>query len=293
MASAGRLNRGLIEVSIFILGALFLVSGIFSWPGFTHAAGNIITYGEPTGPPLTGGISSAHDFLTATTPQLVNNLLIGERNGRLTNCTTADTSGCSHICLNADPELGTNDPDNCITGWDDLSSRGGKYLHLWQTAHNDPDVGYVRLTPMDDKNQAMGLILEASGTAPAGAFRAITQTDAQYGYLGSGDVYITRTGLAYPRAELCLNGDCIEDWNSVFPAIPSDIIPLQTGQYYVTTPGNAAVAHVTQYVNTGQVGKGSLVIGLPVGLDYPYTCGDGLCSRESNETTYSCPNDCY
>ncbi len=272
------------------------------------------SYVEPVGPPPNSAPIGrpALEFLNGSTAtqRKVGAFLVGQSNNaaKLPNCTydtgsrtwTA-TSGCASLCLNADVNtwITTTDPNSCIRNWQDLRSLiGGPFLRLLpdSTAGNidgtdgacggalpDPDCGVVSFVSDPTKNQLISLMAEAypSGNGASG-LRAMSSSTSHYAGWFQGNVKIVSpTG----NVELCLNGVCIDSWSDAQPGLPADAVKLQTTNFLTPQTGTVGL--------NGPLFVNSLVLGTPaIATPVSQTCGDGICSRENNETNINCPLDC-
>lgn len=258
------------------------------WPWLATAQ----NYVEPNSPPPTGIPSGrpALEFLNGSSAiqRKVGSLLIG------------DQTGGDSLCLNGDPSLWTADDDNCIQSWMDVAGDiEWTFLRLLTLAEVSPpspqlDQGFMVFRNNASQNQLISLLTEASETAPFGAtgIRAISPSTQSYAAQFNGQSVIRRSsGLA----QLCLNNDCITQWNEVVVAVPTDVVNLQATAQVTPDAGNVGI--------NGPMLVGSLVVGNPNTVSVasnlcgqfgtlPCSCGDGLCSPGNGEDAINCSADC-
>ncbi len=272
--------------SRFSLAAV-LLAGALIFPLVAGAQ----AYVEPNGPPPdgvpTGG--STLEFLNgSTTAQTkAGSLILGERGGQLAHCTTSENGNCARLCLNADANLWTTDPTNCISSWSDIASQAsGNYLHLYnssQQAGATADSGFITFQADGNspKFQFISLLAQANSIDNSTGIQAASSTSSYYaGQLAGKTVILPESG----QTSICLNDDCKQSWAEVVGGVPNDVLELQSGQVYTPQDGNIGI--------NGPIIVGSLVAGHPAAsTPASYTCGDGICSPENNEQT-QCPSDC-
>lgn len=259
----------------------------------------------------TGWLTAAGDVPSSpTTPDLsksqekIGSLMVGERNGVLPNCTNADSSGCSKLCLNAETSLGVTDPSNCIMTWSDVTAMGANaYLHLQKVTEVTPDSGYVDLAALPQSNypivpgeeiplppsktgrstlSMISLIANASGKPGNAGLSAASLSDTQDAghFVGTFDIEQNSEATA-----LCLNGDCRKSWAETVSN--PNLLHLQKTRTY--TPDQGSVSASGPIVISG-----SMIVGLPSAnttLPSSLTCGDGLCTPDNGEII-SCSIDC-
>ncbi|MEK7637072.1 MAG: hypothetical protein AAB402_01600 [Patescibacteria group bacterium] len=312
-------NNPTLWIAAVVIGG---ISGLtLLHPDFGYAA-----YSEPLSNPPQYNVSTVEipEFINgaAFAQQKKGSLLIGERNGALSNCTTDSETGCSRLCLN--PDLtnfpGTTDSNpatgNCITSWPMLTSRlissGGSYVRRQDNpAHSDnaiPDppgdtidngAFSIQAKPYtysssNQNAQLITLIAEAPDSASANTPTGIYSealTDASYAATFAG-----RLAVVGGQQQICLNdslngnlndNDCISNWTDI-TASQAAIVRLQNlglDQRITSDSGNTAAG--------GSLVAGSLVAGGPTSAtSSDFSCGDGICSIVNNETRQNCSADC-
>ncbi len=248
--------------------------------------------GYPTNYVSVNGVGEVPQFLNASSVNQLKegSLLIGDRSGKIANCNGGTTTGCSRLCLNADPAKGTTD-STCITTWQDLNgSVSGSFLRRFADNSAGLDIGYSRLQGNSASGHLVSLIVEPNAAAGHNALRANGLADTNYAAQFGGTLFI---GNKTNDAKLCLNdaandgnpvGTCITKWSDLI-STTTNIIRLQelrTSIAPVPDQGNAGVV--------GPVEVPSLILGQPATtLNPTLSCGDGLCSASE---IGQCPLDC-
>lgn len=228
------------------------------------------------------------------------------------------TGGTSALCLNSNTTVGIYDSANCVTSWTQAAAQASSSTQLGygslsgttgtQFADYIRQVGFVRLKNDNDtvgvnKNQRHALIVEANSSAPSSAI-AVGLYAAE-GPIGAGVFSSNWAGYFSGNVSLydefstsnktfCLNGTddvvagsstgCIRRWvDYVFGA---------TGiSYLALNPSSAEPGRVAA---TGTFMSSTVQVGSIAGMPLSWTCGDGMCSTNTNpaETTANCPVDC-
>lgn len=282
----GKVNKHKSQFNGFLATLAILGLAILIIPALAFAQ----SYVEPNaGPPFgipTGGSNLEFLNSSSATQTLTGSLLIGERNGVLSTCTTGDSTGCAKLCLNADTSKWTNDAQNCIAQWGDLAAiAGGPFLRLLTGAELAlQDRGFTAIHGDGLSNHLISLLAVADPSASGAAgFQANSTSTSYYAGQFQGKVVVKpETGTS----EICLNGNCISSWLDPVGGAPSDATLLQSGTpYFSPQAGNVGL--------NGPLIVGSLVTGTPTaGTATIYTCGDGLCSSQNGENAFSCSADC-
>ncbi len=285
-------SRNAFFTRLNLLAVAFLLSLAF-FPLATRA------FTEPRSTPTKyvpfSGVNEIPSFLNASAIGQIKTgtLSVGDRSGRIPNCSGGISTGCSRLCLNADPVNGTVDA-NCITNWSDLSgSISGSYLSLLPDNSATVNRGYSRIKADVTAGQLISLITEPNRTSGGTALRANGFSDSNYAGLFAGTVFI---GNAANNAQLCLNdastdgnppGTCITRWSNV-------INPASTALIYLQDM-TARSSHTPEQGSAATVGPfmvPSLVLGITTSsIPTPLSCGDSIC-QIANETHASCAVDC-
>ena len=197
------------------------------------------------------------------------------------------------LCLNANAGSGVNDSTNCVSSWSELSGNLPQYLGLktnlislgsalYPTAY-DSQSGFADVQASG--NQVAAAIVRAPAIVGYTA-TAVHATAGNSSWAGAfnGTVYVKTAGDS-STGEICLGPDasppyCISNWNDITRA--KNYVQRDPSSTQDTFGGGASIS--------GHAGFGSAVLGDPTGINVTYTCGDGVCS--SNENDSFCPIDC-
>lgn len=300
--------------AVLLLG-LILAAGI-SWSALTFPVRAQSTYIEPGGEAPGGSVAVPLNS-SDSSQQKTGSLIIGN---------DGDTK---KLCLNADPVLGVNDPDNCVSGWGDFEQViGGPFVNLQRGALLEADAltisaylrepGFARI--QSTTGQSFSAIIQTEPicdfalglcrnkptlacstnndcrgglpTVSTGLYAAARVGSSDAAYFG-GRVLIDRNA----RGDIglfCLNDTggpgCISSWDALAqPAF--GYVRLQT-----VTMAQAIHPSVKQDGNAAVTGVGqisAIIAGDPELLsaaNQGFTCGDGQCALY--ETAISCPIDC-
>lgn len=291
------------------IGALVSGLGVFIIaPVFAHAA---YVFPEPT--------TSLPSYDTGVIPDVLNGsgnaqqktgtLLVGDRNGSISRCTTNDSSGCSTLCLNpvmngAQPVA--SDPVNCITSWTGLAQgllTGSSFVRKLTTAPHivpaDYDSGAFTLQAATyDSNYPAAQLASLIASTPAGATPSTTPrpagilaesiADANYAGQFVGKLAIVGSSALPSAHTIGLNGSYISNWSDIVVRQDPTIVRLQKLDYpeqIVPDVGSISINEAIVSLN------GSVIAGTPTSATpISVSCGDGLCSPENGENSINCPN---
>ncbi|GEM_PF-6169863 len=286
-------------IKVSITGLLLLV-GLFVIPQFSFAA--ICNFqGVPTGfcespgvTPLVGAPGSSPTFLngSSATQTKLGSFLIGPPGGSAVLCLNSDTSKSIHDASNT---------ATCIDSWVDVTSAGFYVRRQQNTTPSNPldpstygtaDRGFATVIAKGAPyNQGLSTVVKVNTASTAPVRYAVYATDSGVNTRGaaqlSGKTYISKSGQGNAvLSDLCLNGQCIQQWSGAFLFGNAGIIRLQNTSTLISDIGNASVSGATQFSR-------GLTIGRPSAITSPtWTYGDGQCTSENGEDSSNSPNDC-
>ncbi len=270
------------------------------------------TYVEPSS--STGGVTATPLNGSDTTQRKLGTLIIG-----------AD-GGASQLCLNTSPDPnGNGQPlagdSNCITGWNQISGHNVRLFTDSNTGFGgNPgslpfDSGYIRLKAQDaagGQPQPFTAIFEGSTVTGSTALWAAAQNSDGYAAYFQGMTAIM-PDLASNAGKLCLNGTmtldgtsagkgCITSWSQITGIVPppGNYVNLQSMDEPSLVAVQSGGAALSGSANLA-VSTGGVVVGAPTAATpcvnqgaqcVPLSCGDGICSSSSGETSTNCLSDC-
>ncbi len=265
-------TRELIRVGVVLGGWLLIV-------GTTQAAGI-----SPSAPPPAGQVAVPLNT-SGTAQKKTGSLVIGS------------TLSPSKLCLNAES---ATDEVHCISSWSASSTyvrlQSGNVTEINSSTPTDP--GYVRIqgasSSVPTVSLNMGVGSGATGKTALYAYGNAVDDDAG---LFQGRVAIENNAAGLGR--FCLNGTdaksvnsaavaagwyCITAWTDLpVPTISQPLTLQPSGTGNGLDSGNIQIS--------GTYASGTITVGDPSELTKAFTCGDGICSSNENNTV-SDPNYC-